>query len=97
MDELLAKVKLALRIKHDLLDEDILDTVQACLLDLQMHGVVHADETDALIQNAIKLYCKADFTDDTAKAEKYGQRYKELRDCMKAAEGYGWTEDEVSV
>jgi uncharacterized phage protein (predicted DNA packaging) len=96
MDELLEKVKLALRIKHKALDDDILDTIQSCLTDLKMHGIVHADETDALIQNAVKLYCKEAYTDDPAKADVFLQRYKDLRDCLKAAEGYGWV-DEVSA
>ena len=95
MDELLEKVKLALRIMHTKLDDDIVDNIEACLLDLRMHGIVHKDETDALIQNAVKLYCRAEYTDDLTKAEKYAQRYRELRDCLKAAEGYGWT-DEVA-
>lgn len=96
MDEILQKVKTALRIKHNQLDEDIRDNIQACLQDLQMHGVVHAQETDILVQNAIKLFCKAEYTDDPAKAEKYGQRYKEMRDCLKLAEGYGHL-DEVTA
>ena len=96
MEELLEKVKLALRIKHTALDDDVADNIQACLLDLQMHGVVHKGAEDKLIQNAVKLYCKAEYTDDPAKAEKFGQRYKELRDCLRAAEGYGWV-DEVSA
>lgn len=95
MDELLEKVKLALRIKHSKLDDDIADNIEACLLDLRMHGIVHKDETDALIQNAVKLYCKAEYTDDLTKAEKYVQRYRDLRDCLKAAEGYGWTDEVV--
>ena len=92
----LQKVKTALRIKHDQLDDDINDNIQACLQDLQMHGVAHANEDDILILNAIKLFCKAEYADDPAKAEKFGQRYKELRDCLKLAEGYGHM-DEVTV
>ena len=97
MDELLEKVKVALRIKHSALDDDILDNIQACLTDLQMHGIAHADKTDPLIQNAVKLYCKAEYTDDLTKAEKYVQRYRDLRDCLKVAEGYGWKDEVVDV
>lgn len=95
MDELLEKVKLALRIKHSKLDDEIQDNIEACLLDLQMHGIVHKDETDPLIQNAVKLYCKSEYTDDLTKAEKYALRYRELRDCLKVAEGYGWMDEVV--
>lgn len=96
MDELFDKVKLALRINHTALDTDIRDNIQACLLDLKLHGVVHAGQEDALIQNAVKLYCRAEYTDDPAKAEKYGQRYREMRNCLKLAEGYGWKDEVVA-
>lgn len=90
MDELLQKVKTAIRIKHTALDDDLLDNIQACLLDLQMHGVVHKGAEDQLIQNAVKLYCKAEYTDDPEKYDVFAQRYRELRNCLKHAEGYGW-------
>lgn len=96
MDELLEKVKLALRIKHAALDNDIRDNIQVCLLDLKVHGIVHKDHTDALIQNAVKLYCKAEYTDDPEKSDAFRERYVEMRNCLKAAEGYGW-KDEVVV
>ena len=95
MDEMLQKVKTAIRIKHTVLDSEIMDNIQACLLDLQMHGIVHKDVEDQLVQNAVKLYCKAEYTDDLTKAEKYAQRYRELRDCLKVAEGYGWKAEVV--
>lgn len=96
MDELLQKVKTALRIKHTALDADILDNIDSCLQDLRIHGVVHAGVEDVLIQNAVKLYCRAEYTDDPAKAEKYGQRYREMRNCLKLAEGYGWVDEVVA-
>lgn len=96
MDEILQKVKTALRIKHEALDSDIKDNIQACLLDLKLHGIVHKDHTDELIQNAVKLYCKAEYDDDPDKSDKYRERYEIMRDCLKQAEGYGWN-DEVVV
>jgi hypothetical protein len=92
MDEILQKVKTALRIKHTALDADILDNIESCLQDLRIHGVVHAGVEDALIQNAIKLYCKTEYTDDPEKSEKYSERYREMRNCLKHAEGYGWVD-----
>ena len=96
MDNLLAKVKTALRISHTALDEDVSDSIAAARADLRTHGIVHAQEDDQLIVNAVKLYCKAEYTDEPAKAEAYRQRYKELRDCLKVAEGYGWKDEVVS-
>lgn len=83
-------VKLSLRISHSQLDEDLLGDIDACLADLRMHGVKYADESDPLILNAVKLYCKANYTDDVVKSAAYRERYNALRDCLKAAEGYGW-------
>lgn len=95
MEELVQKVKTSVRIKHSALDDEIQDNIQACLLDLQMHGIVHKGAEDPLIQNAVKLYCKAEYTDDLTKAEKYAVRYRELRDCLKVADGYGWVGEVV--
>lgn len=89
----LEKVKQYLRISHDRLDEDIQANIDAVLLDLRVHGVTHKDESDPLIFNAIKLYCKSMTLDDSAKVSAYCQRYFALRDCLRVAEGYGWEDD----
>lgn len=90
---LLRKVKAKLRISHTVLDEDLEDTISACMKDLEVCGVripVPADpqETDPLILNAIKLYCRAEFTDDTDKAADYMARYDALKSCLMMADGY---------
>lgn len=90
MDALtLRKIKTALRISHDKLDEDIAADADACLADLRLVGVIYADETDPLIFNAIKLWCRSLYTDDTAKAAEYLKRYNVLKACLMGAEGYG--------
>lgn len=88
--DILQKIKLALRTSHNKLDEDIQADIDACRADLKMHGITHARDDDPLIFNAVKLYCKSLYTDDPAKASALLQRYQELRDCLKVAEGYGW-------
>lgn len=88
--ETLAKVKQALRISHDKLDGDILDNVSACLEDLKVHGILEPKESDPLILNAIKLYVRAQYTDDAGKAAEHIARYERLRSSLQAAEGYGW-------
>lgn len=90
---LLLKIKNSLRISHIALDEELADTVSSCLADLQVCGVripVADDpqETDPLILNAIKLYCRKEFTDDTAKAAEYQKRYDALKSCLMMASGY---------
>ena len=94
---ILDKVKLAIRISHTKLDTDIQDNITGCLTDLQVHGIKYADESDPLILNAVKLWCKSIYTDDTAKAAEYMARYVALRDCLKAAEGYGWKAEEAEA
>ena len=90
LPETFNKVKLAIRVSHDKLDTDIREDIEACLADLKVHGIVHADDSDHLILNAIKLWMRSLYTDDTVKAAEYLKRYNSLRDCLKAAEGYGW-------
>jgi DNA polymerase III psi subunit len=84
------KIKLALRISHDKLDDAIEADIAACLADLQMVGVRFKGEDDPLIFNAIQLWCRALYTDDPAKAAVWQQRYEGLKACLMLAEGYGW-------
>lgn len=93
----LTKIKQSLRITHEKLDEDIKADIDACLFDLKLVGITNADETDPLIFNAIKLWCRSLYTDDTVKAAEYLKRYEALKACLMMAEGYGHpkeTEDE---
>lgn len=87
---MLEKIKQALRIRHDQLDDDILADIDACLADLRVCGVVYADvNNDPLIFNAVKLYCRSIYTDDTAKGAEWLRRYEALKACLQMAEGYG--------
>lgn len=90
---MLEKIKLALRIKHTALDEDIQADIDACLADLRVCGVVYADnDTDPLIFNAVKLWCRSNYTDDPVKAARYQSGYDALKSCLMMAEGYGHEE-----
>ena len=86
---LLNKVKTYLRISHSALDDDLTDTIEACLADLKVCGVKDPQAGDKLILNAVKLFCKAAYTDDTGKAAAYQARYDALKSCLMMAEGYG--------
>lgn len=87
--ELLTKIKNSLRITHSMLDDDVADSIEACLRDLKVCGVMNPDPTDPLILNAVKLFCKVAYTDDTEKAAAYQARYDALKSCLMMAEGYG--------
>lgn len=83
------KIKTGLRIQHNRLDEDIAADIEACLADLAVVGVVHANDTDPLVLNAIKLWCRSLYTDDPVKSAEYFKRYEALKASLMMAEGYG--------
>ena len=89
----LTKIKQSLRTSHNKLDDDIQADIDACLADLRLVGVTYADETDPLIYNAIKLWCRSLYTDDTAKGAEYLKRYEALKASLMMAEGYGRAEE----
>lgn len=78
---MLDKVKLALRIDSNDLDEDLMDTIEAAKADLALSGVLTNKiiDTDSLIIRAIKVYCKAEYSTD----DKEARRYKESYDMLK--------------
>ena len=74
---------------HNALDDDIQADVEACLADLKLCGVAFDIEAiDPLIFNAIKLYCRATYTDDTAKGAEYLRRYDALKASLVLAGEY---------
>lgn len=83
------RAKVDLRITHNRLDADIADMIDACLADLRSCGVRDPQEGDPLILNAIKLWCRASYTDDTVKAAAYMQRYNSFKATLQVAAGYG--------
>lgn len=90
---LVLKIKNNIRIKHTALDDDIMDTINAALNDLSLCGVripnvEGSDIMDPLILNAVKLFCKVEYTDDSGKAAEYQRRYDSLKTCLMMSEKY---------
>jgi len=90
---LLLKIKTNLRISHSVLDDDLSDSIAACLQDLSVCGVHtpkpdNPQNFDPLILNAVKLYCRKEYTDDTGKAAEYQKRYDALKSCLMMASEY---------
>lgn len=90
---LVLKIKNNIRIKHNKLDEDIEDTIKAALEDLNVCGITappmdDPQEIDPLILNAVKLFCKVEYTDDPSKAAVYQQRYDSMKSCLMMAGKY---------
>lgn len=89
MADILTKIKTAIRVSHNKLDEDIQADIDACLADLRACGVVYAAENDPLIFNAVKLWCRSLYTDDPVKAAEWLRRYTAMKACLMMTEGYG--------
>lgn len=79
---MLEKVKLALRIKSIKLDDEIIDLIESAKIDLSISGIKNIKEEDPLIQQAIKLYCKANFGLDNKDSEKYEKSYEMLKTSL---------------
>lgn len=78
-------VKLALRISHTALDTDIQDLIDVCLLDLKLAGIVIPEEGAkeyALVKQAVKTYCKANFGLENTESEKYQKSYDDIKQHM---------------
>lgn len=70
---MLAKVKLALRISHNLLDSDINDTISTARAEMIRSGV-SADVANSnldVVQMAIKTYCLYVYANDTKMQDGY--------------------------
>ena len=89
MDEktLTEKLRKRVRVMSDSSDEEIIDLVASCKIELEMAGV-YGDESDPTYYQAIVLYCKANYgyDDDT---ERFQLAFAKLRDGMSLSGDYG--------
>lgn len=84
---MLAKVKIALRIKTDAFNTELTNLISAAQLDLGIAGVVLPDTLDALVEQAIITYCKMNFglVEDY---DRLKRSYDEQKAQMVTATGY---------
>ena len=88
---MLKKVKLALRIKSDALNDEINGLIAAATADLQLAGVnipENAGNDDPLIERATIMYAKAHFGLDNKDAQKYLALYDNLKERLTLAYKY---------
>ena len=85
---MLESIKLALRIKSSVFDEEISDLIQSAEIDLKISGIINAKEDDPLIRQAIKTYCKANFGLDNKYSEKYQASYESLKQHLSLCGDY---------
>ena len=88
---MLEKVKLALRISHNYLDEDISDTISIARAELIRSGVLEEkanDDEDSLIVSAIKTYCLFVYSSDNTRVEGYRASWEYQLECLRKTSGY---------
>lgn len=75
---MLDKVKLALRITHTFLDDDISDTIALARSEMVRAGVSAglADSENVLIEGAIKTFCLMHYSNDSKMVEGYAQSWE---------------------
>lgn len=88
---MLEKVKLALRITTDAFDTELLELIQAAVIDLDIAGVDSEEGVTPIVTRAIITYCKVHFGEpddyDRLKAS-----YDEQKAQLSMATGYTrWT------
>lgn len=86
-------VKRALRVSHDLLDDEIRDLIDAARMDLVQSGVSSdkaGSEDDPLIKRAVITYCKAHFGLSQVDSEKYQKSYEMLKNHLALAGDYNF-------
>ena len=62
-------------------DDEVKQVMEACLIDLSMGGATEVKPSDPVVQQAMKLYLKAQFGYDS-KAEQFGQAYEHLKSAL---------------
>lgn len=85
---MLIEVKQALRIRNNVLDNEISALIEACKADLRLAGVNKIEESDPLIKRAIIVYCKANFGLDNPDSQKYQASYESLKMSLSLAGDY---------
>ena len=88
---MLGRIKVALRITHDFLDDDINDTISSARAEMIRSGVLEEkanDDGDMLIVSAIKTYCLSVYCSDTQKADGYRKSWEYQLECLRKSIGY---------
>lgn len=89
---MLDKVKVALRIVTDVFDDELNNLIEAAKKDLGIAGVATLTESDALIEMAIKTYCKMNYG-EPVDYDRLKKSYDEQKAQLGMATGYtDWSE-----
>lgn len=85
--DLLTDAKKWLHAISDASDDEYVQTIDACVLDLKNAGVAEPDLADPLIQQAVKLYLKA-HAGYEENAEKFNEAYEHLKIALGISSDY---------
>ena len=85
----LKEVKAVLRVSHSKLDGLYTSSIEECLADMRVKGIIDPKLSDHNILSAVKLYCQS-LHGDPAHSDAFMRRYEQKRDGLAMAEGYGW-------
>ena len=88
---ILDSVKKALRVSNDAYNEEIQDLIDAGKSDLRLAGIFFVDgaeETDPLLKQAIRIYCKATFGYDNPDADRFYDSYIMLKQHLALSGDY---------
>lgn len=88
---ILTDVKTALRRSSNTFDNEISNLINSARLDMVISGITQAkadDDTDALIKQAIILYCKAEFGYDNQESERFKATYIKLKEHLSLCPEY---------
>lgn len=89
---MLARAKLALRVKTNAFDSELTDLISAACADLGIVGVTALDtSTDPLIIRAVITFCRVNFGSPD-EYERLKASYDEQKAMLKSCTGYGLPE-----
>jgi hypothetical protein len=85
---MLNRVKVALRISHNLLDSDISETIDTARAELIRSGVSQtlANSDNILVQSAIKTYCLFVYTNDEKRAQGFFESWQYQLDNIRKSD-----------
>ncbi len=83
-------VKSELRLTTSAFDDELTDMIAECKADMSCAGILVTDDTDELVQRAIKTYCKANFGLDNPHYERLMESYKMRKRQMALSTDYAY-------
>ena len=88
---LIDDAKIAIRISHTKLDTEVQANIDTAKAEMKRAGILAAAvvDTDPLIAEAIKTYCKYVFASDMKQKEGFFESWQYQIDCLRKSTGYG--------